>query len=78
MSNLQVIDKQEIYLVEIELNNKEIYYLTDLDFTISKNKKDSLIFINENNAYKLASIIETKYKKSLGKVIISDINDVIY
>ncbi|CAB1262297.1 hypothetical protein ACFHWD_18515 [Clostridium sp. MT-14] len=45
-----------------------IYYLSDLEFSISKNIRDSILIKTEENAYKLASEVETKYKGSLGKV----------
>lgn len=49
------------------LNN--IYYLVDLEFSISRNIRDSMIIISKENAYKLASETEKKYKNALGKVV---------
>ncbi|KIS22059.1 hypothetical protein [Clostridium botulinum] len=70
--------KENIYIIEVLINKYEKYYLADYDFSLSKNKRDAVIFIKENNAYKLASIIETKYKEALGKVRAENIEDVIY
>lgn len=70
--------KENVYIIEVLINKYEKYYLADYDFSLSKNKRDAVIFIKENNAYKLASIIETKYKEVLGKVRAENIEDVIY
>lgn len=76
MENLSI--KTEIFIIEVKLNNSEPYYLSDLDFTISKNKKDSLIVLNKNNAYKLASITESKYEGSIGVVVNENIQSVVF
>lgn len=70
--------KENVYIIEVLINKYEKYYLADYDFSLSRNKRDAVIFIKENNAYKLASIIETKYKKALGKVRAENIDHVIY
>lgn len=79
MSNLvQAVNEKKIYIVKVKINDLDSYYLADLDFTISKNEKDALIFLNKNNAYKLASIIENKYEGVLGVVVDKSIQSVIF
>lgn len=71
-------DLEQIYIVEVIINKSEIYYLADYDFSLSKNKRDSVIFIKESNAYKAASITEIKYEQALGKVRIDNIKNILY
>lgn len=77
-SLVPIINEKKIYIVKVKINDLDSYYLADLDFTISKNEKDALIFLNKNNAYKLASIIENKYEGALGVVVNKSIQSVIF
>lgn len=67
-----------IYIVEVTLNATDKYYLSDFDYSLTKNIRNSLIFVNENNAYKFASIIETIYENSLGKVKEEEIKKIFF
>lgn len=67
-----------IYIVEVTLNTTDKYYLSDFDYSLTKNIRNSLIFVNENNAYKFASIIETIYENSLGKVKKEEIKKIFF
>lgn len=76
MTSLSI--KKEVFIVKVKFDDLESYYLADLDFTISKNKKDALIILNKNNAYKLASIIESKYEGALGVVMNESVQNVVF
>lgn len=73
-----VNQENKVFIVEVLLNKTEKYYLIDCDLSISRNKRDSIIFLNKNNAYKIASIVECKYKDTLAKVFSDDIKNIIY
>lgn len=66
----------KVFIVEVVISEQK-YYLADYDFSLSKSKKDCMLFTNENNAYKIASIIETKYP-ALAKVGIEEIKNIIF
>lgn len=76
----RINNENEIFIVEVTLEGfkDEKYYLADFEYSLSRNIRDSIIFINENNAHKFASIIETKYLNSLGRVEKNNLNKVVF
>nr|WP_312986125.1 hypothetical protein [Clostridioides sp.] len=68
MSNTCEADDKQIYVIKILINQKSCYYLANYDFTLSRDEKDALIFIDKSRAEKLGAEVERKYEEFKGVV----------
>lgn len=69
----QAQEQNKILIVSVILSNS-VYYLTDLEFSISKNIRDSILILSKDAAYKLATKVENNYSNSLGRVLEIDLS----